>query len=47
MPIREEHKMSIREARIELEGDGFRFERTIDVMPWQHILVFAPDRELP
>ena len=47
VPIREEHKMSVREARIELEAGGFRFERTIEVMPWQHILVFAPDRDLP
>jgi hypothetical protein len=42
VPIREEHKMSVREARIELEADGFTFERVIDVLPWQHILVFTP-----
>jgi SAM-dependent methyltransferase len=40
VPIREEHKMSVREARMELEAEGFTFERTIDVLPWQHILVF-------
>ena len=42
VPIREEHKMTIHEARLELEADGYRFERVIDVLPWQHILVFRP-----
>ncbi len=40
--IREEHKMTVREARMELEAEGYRFERVIDVLPWQHILVFRP-----
>ena len=44
VPIREEHKMSVREARQELEAEGFTFDRLIDVLPWQHILVFRqPD----
>jgi ubiquinone/menaquinone biosynthesis C-methylase UbiE len=42
VPIREEHKMSVREARLELEAEGYRFDRNIDVLPWQHILVFRP-----
>jgi ubiquinone/menaquinone biosynthesis C-methylase UbiE len=41
VPIREEHKMSVREARMELEAEGFTFDRVIDVLPWQHILVFT------
>jgi len=40
VPIREEHKMSVTEARMELEAEGYRFDRVIDVLPWQHILVF-------
>jgi len=40
VPIREEHKMSVKEARMELEAESYRFERVIDVLPWQHILVF-------
>lgn len=40
VPIREEHKMSIREARVELEAEGYRFDRVINVLPWQHMLVF-------
>ena len=42
MPIREEHKMSVAEARMELEAEGFTFDGVIDVLPWQHILVFRP-----
>jgi ubiquinone/menaquinone biosynthesis C-methylase UbiE len=41
VPIREEHKMSVTEARMELEAEGYRFDRVIDVLPWQHILVFG------
>jgi ubiquinone/menaquinone biosynthesis C-methylase UbiE len=40
VPIREDHKMSVAEARMEVEAEGFRFDRVIDVLPWQHILVF-------
>jgi ubiquinone/menaquinone biosynthesis C-methylase UbiE len=42
VPIREEHKMTIGEARMELEAEGYRFDRVIDALPWQHILVFRP-----
>jgi ubiquinone/menaquinone biosynthesis C-methylase UbiE len=42
VPIRPEHKMSVREARMELEAEDYRFERVLDVLPWQHILVFRP-----
>ena len=33
VPIRPEHKMTVREALIELEAKGYRFERVIDVLP--------------
>jgi ubiquinone/menaquinone biosynthesis C-methylase UbiE len=42
IPIREEHKMSVREARMELEAEEYRFDRVIDILPWQHILIFRP-----
>lgn len=41
VPIREDHKMSVREARIELEAEGLRLREVIGVLPWQHILVFS------
>ena len=47
VPIREDHKMTVREARIELEAEGYRFDRVIDVLPWQHILVFIPGGARP
>ncbi len=40
VPIREEHKMSIAEARMELEAEGFRLDGALPGLPWQHMLVF-------
>jgi SAM-dependent methyltransferase len=42
VPIRPEHKMSVDEARLELDAEGFRLSKVSDVLPWQHILVFEP-----
>lgn len=40
LPIANEHRMSVRGARTEVEAEGFRFERVVDGLPRQHILVF-------
>lgn len=40
VPIREEHKMSVAEARAEVEPEGFIFDRVLNELPWQHILIF-------
>jgi len=40
VPIREEHKMSVAEARLEVEHEGFAFDRVLNDLPWQHILIF-------
>jgi len=40
VPIRPEHKMSVAEAKIELEDEGFTLEKVIPGLPWQHVLVF-------
>ena len=42
VPIREEHKMSVSQVREELAADGFRIDRVIDVLPWQHVIVLRP-----
>jgi ubiquinone/menaquinone biosynthesis C-methylase UbiE len=42
VPIRFEHKMSVKEARQELEAEGFVLARQSDVLPRQHILIFEP-----
>ena len=41
VPIRPEHKMSTLEVRAELEPLGFRFDKVLDFLPWQHILFFS------
>lgn len=40
VPIRPEHKMSVKTVRAELEPQGLKFDRSIEVLPWQHILIF-------
>jgi ubiquinone/menaquinone biosynthesis C-methylase UbiE len=41
VPIRFEHKMSVQEARMELEAEGFVFGRVDGRLPRQHILIFT------
>ena len=41
VPIRFEHKMSIAEAKQELEAEGFTLARTDSRLPRQHILIFS------
>lgn len=41
IPIRLEHKMTVDEARQELEAEGFLFERVDGRLPRQHILIFT------
>jgi len=40
VPIREEHKMTVKQVRAEVEPEGFRFEKAIEVLPEQHIIIF-------
>lgn len=40
VPIREEHKMSVAQVKAELEPEGFRLEKVLPDLPWQHILIF-------
>ena len=40
VPIREEHKMTVKQVRSELEPEGFRFDKVIETLPQQHILIF-------
>lgn len=43
IPIRSEHKMSVEEARMELEAEGFKLEKVLPDLPRQHILIFRKD----
>jgi ubiquinone/menaquinone biosynthesis C-methylase UbiE len=40
VPIRLEHKMTVAEAKTELEAEGYRLDKTDERLPWQHILIF-------
>jgi ubiquinone/menaquinone biosynthesis C-methylase UbiE len=41
IPIRLEHKMSVAEAKMEIEAAGFRLDRVDPRLPRQHILIFT------
>jgi ubiquinone/menaquinone biosynthesis C-methylase UbiE len=41
IPIRPEHKMSVAEAKMELEAEGFKLNRVDDGLPRQHVLIFT------
>lgn len=40
IPIRPEHKMSVNEAKTEVEAEGFRLEKVQKNLPRQHVLIF-------
>jgi ubiquinone/menaquinone biosynthesis C-methylase UbiE len=40
VPIRPEHKMSVGEVKAEVLPEGYVFEKVVETMPWQHILMF-------
>ena len=44
IPIREEHKMSVAEVKTELEAEGFKLSKTVETLPWQHILILTRNR---
>ncbi len=48
VPIRAEHKMSVADAKAELEAEGFHLADVNEALPRQHLLIFtrtaAPDR---
>ena len=41
IPIREDHKMSVAEAKLEVEAEGFTLSQVNESLPRQHILVFT------
>lgn len=41
IPIRPEHKMSVAEAKLELEAEGYTLSRVDDELPRQHVLIFV------
>jgi ubiquinone/menaquinone biosynthesis C-methylase UbiE len=45
VPIRPEHKMSVAEVKAEIEPEGYHFEKSLETLPRQHILIFTKARE--
>ena len=43
VPIKEIHKMSERQSVKELKAVGFRLEKNISNLPWQHCMVFVKE----
>ena len=41
VPIQPLHKMSVEGVKSELEPLGFKFQRTLEFLPWQHIIFFT------
>jgi precorrin-6B methylase 2 len=44
VPIREDHKMSVAEVKLELEAEGFKLSQVIESLPRQHILILTKAR---
>ena len=41
VPIKPEHKMSVAEAKMEVEAEGFTLSKVDESLPRQHILIFS------
>jgi ubiquinone/menaquinone biosynthesis C-methylase UbiE len=47
VPIKPEHKMTVKQVLTEIEPMGFQLKEQLEFLPWQHILVFMKaDNEL-
>ena len=42
IPIADTHRMSVADARTEVQAEGFTFDRLVPGLPRQHIIVFSP-----
>jgi len=40
VPIRPEHKMTVAQAKLEVEAEGYRLDKVLETLPRQHILIF-------
>ncbi|CAF1143421.1 unnamed protein product [Adineta ricciae] len=36
----DDHRMSVAQAKLELESNGFRLTKLYEFLPWQHIMIF-------
>ena len=49
VPIKPEHKMTLKQVRREIEPQGFTFKESLEFLPWQHVIIFEKpaDRSKP
>jgi ubiquinone/menaquinone biosynthesis C-methylase UbiE len=40
VPIKPEHKMTLKQVRLEVEPQGFTFKKSLEFLPWQHVIIF-------
>ena len=40
VPIKPEHKMTLKQVRREVEPQGYDFKESLEFLPWQHIIIF-------
>ena len=40
VPIKPEHKMTLKQVRLEVEPQGFVFKESLEFLPWQHVIIF-------
>jgi ubiquinone/menaquinone biosynthesis C-methylase UbiE len=40
VPIKPEHKMTVKQVRREIEPQGFLFKDSLEFLPWQHVIIF-------
>lgn len=45
VPIRPEHKMTVKQVLLEILPMGFRLQSRLDFLPWQHVFIFVKDSE--
>ncbi len=47
VPIKPEHKMTLKQVRLEVEPQGFTFKESLEFLPWQHVIIFEKPAEAP
>jgi ubiquinone/menaquinone biosynthesis C-methylase UbiE len=45
VPIKPEHKMTLRQVRKEIEPQGFTFKESLEMLPWQHVIIFEKPKD--
>ncbi|MGC8643856.1 MAG: class I SAM-dependent methyltransferase [Isosphaeraceae bacterium] len=40
VPIKPEHKMTLKQVRREVEPQGLAFKTSLEFLPWQHVIIF-------